>query len=123
VRSEIVPAGREFGDRHFPALWTEAVQTAVPDGFLRKYMCAYGLEIAYTPTIYTKGKTYAYGAFIPYPIPFAQGLYTSYLSLLGEGFPHLPSDPRYHAILSAVTKYAALTKATVAKVIGRCREA
>ena len=123
VRSEIVPAGRELGDRHFPALWTEAVFTAVPEGFLRKYMCAFGLEIAYTPTIYTKGKTYAYGAFIPYPIPFAQGLYTSYLSLLGEGFPHLSSDPRYHAILSAVTKYAALTKATVAKVIGKCREA
>jgi len=120
VRSEV--GSGERGNRHFPALWTEAVCGAVSEGLLRKYMIAYGLEIAYTPTIHTKGKTYACGAFLPYPIPFAQGLYTAYLALLGEGFPHLPSDPRYHAILSAVTKYAALTKATVAKVIGRCRD-
>lgn len=121
VRPEIVT--RETGERHFPALWTEAVLGTTSEGLLRKYLLAYGLEIAYTPTIHTKGKTYAYGAFLPYPIPFAQGLYTAYLALLGEGFPHLSCDPRYHAILSAVTKYAALTKATVAKVIGRCRDA
>lgn len=119
VKSTVLPVE---SSRHFPALWQEAVCMTVKDDFLRKYLLSNGLEIAYLRSSSTKGKTYAVGSFFPYPLAFSQALYTAYISTLGESFPHLPADPRYQSILTTVNKYCSLSKASVAKVIGRCRD-
>ena len=126
IQPEVFPQGLSL-PRHFPSLWSEAVASALsPDSFpthdsLYKYLLLHGLHIAATPTLKTKGKTYICGTFIQFPIDLAVELYQSFLACAGEGFPHIPSDPRFSAILETVTKFSANSKLVVSKIIAKCR--